>query len=372
MSIQASGVEKKKNGSQKTNMRCASKCSMGRPLRVYSVLLVGIVVGFVLSTLLQVVKIDSLTRTTSRMNKIIDYRGSRVGFSNFEDTNIELGDYDYERMIFNDENLAPDVLDTPSQPPQQKPMFDSASSSPSITVDDSRLKQREYLSENWQGRNMRENKEESLPRKLSDELAVRHTVLIAVITTVSQLMSQTLAIQGTWGVEASQVIYFTGDVQTMPHLPHGMVVVQLEGLDDKQASWEVKEVAAVKHLIDHYLSTVEWFLVVGDETYVVSASLETLLNRLDGTLSAVYMGRPAENVDDSVGNGLCNTQSGVVYSRGFLEQLKAYLPLCWPGQGEKHSLSGCISAMGRKCTKAQEVSHHSSSLSHDLTRAYQL
>ena len=341
---------------------------MGRPLRVYSVLLVGIVVGFVLSTLLQVVKIDSLQRTASRMNKVIDYRGSRVGFSNFEDTNIELGDYDYERMIFNDENLAPDALETPSQPPHQKPMFDSASSSPSI-ADNSRLKQREYLNENWQGRNMRENKEESHPRKLSDELAVRHTVLIAVITTVSQLMSQTLAIQGTWGVEASQVIYFTGDVQTMPHLPHGMVVVQLEGLDDKQASWEVKEVAAVKYLIDHYLSSVEWFLVVGDETYVVSTSLEVLLNRFDGSLSAVYMGRTAENVEDSVGNGLCDAQSGVVYSRSFLDQLKQYLPLCWPGQGEKHSLSGCISAMGRKCTKAQEVSHRSSRSLCDMPRA---
>lgn len=133
---------------------------MGRPIRMYSVLFVGVIVGFALSTLLQVVKVDSLQRTAGKVQKIVDYRdlgGSRVEFSNLEDTNIELGDYDYERLVFNDEKLPQDLLDTPPQDsqPQQKPMFDSASPSPAIaTVEDSKLKQREYLSENWQGRNV--------------------------------------------------------------------------------------------------------------------------------------------------------------------------------------------------------------------------
>ena len=54
---------------------------------------------------------------------------------------------------------------------------------------------------------------------------------------------------------------------------------------------------------------------------------------------------------------MCNSAPGVVYSRGFLEQLKPYLPVCWPGNGsEMRGLSGCVSVMGLKCTAAKQVS----------------
>jgi len=49
---------------------------------MYSVLFVGVIVGFALSTLLQVVKVDSLQRTAGKVQKIVDYRdlgGSRGG-----------------------------------------------------------------------------------------------------------------------------------------------------------------------------------------------------------------------------------------------------------------------------------------------------
>ena len=161
---------------------------------------------------------------------------------------------------------------------------------------DSRLKQRQYQSESWHGRNVRETNERVFPlNKLTDELPTRQTVLISVITSVTQLMSQTLAIQGTWAPEATQVIFFVGEVQTMPHLPHGMHTIQLEGINDKQAGWEVKEFKVIQYLIEHYLDHMDWFLVVGDEAYVVPSHLETQLNHLDASMSA-YLGLAGETL----------------------------------------------------------------------------
>ena len=152
----------------------------------------------------------------------------------------------------------------------------------------------------------------SPPNKLTDELPTRQTVLISVITSVTQLVSQILAIQGTWAPEATQVIFFVGEVQTMPHLLHGMHMIQLEGIDNKQAGWEVKEFKVMQYLIKHYLDHVEWFLVVGDEAHVVPSHLETQLNHLDASMSA-YLGLAGETLVG--GRGLGSVQDlGIIYS----------------------------------------------------------
>ena len=325
---------------------------------MYSILILGMAAGFALSTIFQSLNYATIQRTTGQFRKIIDYgEASRtaVRFSNLEETeidpNIDLG-YDYERMEHEDQMQ---ISELNLQQYGKTAMFDE----PAIPIDDSKQKRREYVSNNWQGRNVREtNNDKSQSNKLSDELSSRQAVLIVVITSMSQLMSQTLSIQGTWAVEAAKVIYFTGEVQTMPHLPHGMVVVQLEGIDDKQAGWNVKEYATIKYLVDNYLDHVDWFLVVGDETYVVTDTLQRQLNKLDASMS-VYMGRSSSEGDGDSPR-LCQTTSGVVYSRGLLERLRPYLPLCWPGHGEMQSLTGCLSVMGLKCTQAKEVSHANS------------
>lgn len=356
-------------------MRCISKCVVGRSLRVYSVLLFGMAVGFSLSTLLQTVSYTGVSRTAERLKEAVDYRfpGDKVTFSNLDgkaseaEQQIDIGGYyDYERLAFRGEEA--EVGDG-GKTEKAKVAAGEEGYEP---VKDLKMKQREYLSETWQGRNVRETNKNAPVVKLSDELAPRNTLLIGVITKVSQLMSQTLAIQGTWGMEASQVVYFTGEVQSLPHLPHGMVVVQLEGLDDLQASWDMKEIAAINYISNTYLESTDWFLIVSDETYVSSAALEKHLNKFDAS-TAVYMGRPLEVKDEEAeveegkegeekGEGqkttdkLCNSESGVVYSRGFFEKLKPYLPVCWPGHGgEREGLSGCISIMGLKCTAAREV-----------------
>ena len=359
------------------SMRCVSKCFIGRPFRVYSVLFLGVIVGFALSTMLQTLTLQR-TRTALKLQQVVDYRSlensKRVEFSNLEsqyDAAIDLGDYDYERMVFGERDGAP--LDSAGQALEKQPppregkaaaMFDGpaaqsqrvpGNSLQQLRDRESRLKQRQYRSESWQGRNVRETNERGFPpNRLTDELPTRQTVLISVITSVTQLMSQTLAIQGTWAPEATQVIFFVGEVQTMPHLPHGMHVIQLEGIDDRQAGWEVKEFKVMQYLIEHYLDRIDWFLIVGDETYVVTSHLETQLNGLDAAVPA-YFGLPDDTTTDGWGKG-CGQNPGIVYSRGLLEKLKRYLPMCSPGQGDGASLKSCLREMEVKCTQASEVS----------------
>lgn len=345
-------------------MRCVSKCFIHhRPLRVYTVLLLGVIVGFSLSSILQAFSYDRIQENGVTLQKVVDYgqlSRTKVAFSNLDDPEIDgeiiLGDYDYERVVEQQQEEGVEDrerFNAEGAEQKERPEFDV----PSLpSVEDFKLRQREYLNDNWQGRNVRETSDNRPVVKLSEELVTRQTLLVAVITSVSQLMSQTLAIQGTWAVETNHVVYFTGEVQTMPHLPHGMLVVQLEGIDDKTAGWEVKEYHVIQYIIEHYLDKVDWFLLVGDETYVTSDALEVHLNRFDASVS-VYMGRGMETETRDMDAPLrCNPDSGIIYSRGLLDRLKPYLPLCWPGHGEMNSLSGCITVMGLKCSRAKEVS----------------
>ena len=69
------------------SMRCVSKCFIGRPFRVYSVLFLGVIVGFALSTMLQTLTLQR-TRTALKLQQVVDYRSlensKRVEFSNLE------------------------------------------------------------------------------------------------------------------------------------------------------------------------------------------------------------------------------------------------------------------------------------------------
>lgn len=358
-------------------MRCMSKCVVRRSLRVYTVLLFGIAFGFALSTLLQSVSYSDFVLSNARSGGPVDYpsrlQTGKVGFSNLDtraseaDEQIDIGGYyDYERLVLRDEVEREEQGKEEEGEGNRKTVEDNPN--PRIVSNsllDSKMRQREYVNDAWQGRNVRESLNEKALTRLSEELAPRTTLVIGVITSVHQLMSQTLAIQGTWAQESAHVIYFIGEVQTLPHLPHGMVLVQLEGLDDKQAGWDLKELAVINYISTHYLDSTDWFLIVGDDTYVSPTSLEAELNKYDASMS-VYLGHPLETGEREGGDTadrdsesrdkLCNAVSGVVYSRGLLEKLKPYLPVCWPSNGgEMKSLSGCISLMGLKCTAAKQV-----------------
>ena len=353
-------------------MRCVSKCFVsGKSFRIYSLLLLGMAFGFSLSTIIQTFDMGGSLRGSAQLKdrpQLESHPANKIVFSNLQgkrearEEEVELGEYVYERepeasykRSGKEEEVAEHVQGADHHkavPPmavgvsQQSPM-------PQVPVVDTKLK---YERESWQTRNMMEANNGGLPPdKLSDEFPTRQTLLVGVVTSVTQLMTQTLAIQGTWAPQATQVIYFVGEVDVMPHLPHGMEVIKLEGVDDQMGSWELKEISAVKFMIDHHLEQNNWFMIISDETYVVVEQLENRLRMLDSHVP-IYMGQSRET---SV-NGktlMCSRYPGVLYSRALLEGLRPYLPMCWPGgQGEENALTGCLSAMGATCTQAKEVS----------------
>ena len=341
-------------------MHCVSKCFVkGKSLRMYSLLFLGMVVGLSISTVIHSVELTTVhsgVGTIHKVEKVIKERGEsrnggRVKFSNLQNEetadklgenyqaqNIEFGGYEYER-------------EAESMNLRQSSELDVNVRVSSLTV------AHPEVIDKWHGKNVQEASIGIPPNKLSDELLTRQTYLIAVITSTEQLMTQTLSIHGTWGFQSvlANPIFFVGKVDILPHLPHGMNVVQLEGVDDVTADWEVKEIATVKYLMDHYLNRVDWFVITNDLTYIVTDHLKKLLDSLDAN-RPVYMGYAGKLVENKK-RMVCERNPGIVYSQALLQALKPYLPMCWPGQGEMKSLSGCISVMGVKCTQAREVSY---------------
>ncbi len=323
-------------------MRCKS-------FRIYLVLVCGIVFGLLLSSCLQVFTIIPAITVEDR-----SLHSARA----IQDDNEAFIDLQ-QRTDQNDIDLRTNKFDEPigKHVPDDYPieenldLIDMEETINNQIIKEEMDKKHVYMEQNWQGRNMQDlhGESEGVIDKLSDELSTRQSLLVAVITSVQQLMSQTMAIHGTWAKEEPNVLYFVGDVQHMPHLPHGMTVIQLEGVADKQALWEVKEMAVFKYLIAHYSEQVDWYLIIGDDSYVKSYALRQKLEEFNPNVN-VYMGNRMANKEVSM---QCNPSTGIVYSRGLVSRLEQYLPQCL---GEGHSIGSCIIQRGIHCTRAQEVS----------------
>lgn len=336
--------------------------------RLYSILFIGIVVGFAISTVLQNLLLFGLTNSNQHLQKFSvsdskdglsirfaypqtsDKEREMIGIGGkYEDNTKEMKESSNQKphIAPQEEAATTEVISKSSMTMISNSQSDPAKSHNDITKERERKKD-EYTNSEWHGRSMQDLKRQGPMHKLTDELAPRQPLLIAIVTSVQQLMSQTIALHGTWGKKANHVLYFTGDVQAMPHLPHGMNIVQLEGIDDKQADWDVKEFAVIKYLINHFVEEVDWYLIVSDSVFVNANGLKNKLEFFNPSFN-VYLGRSLDGEESKK----CNPLTGVVYSKGLLHRLEAYLPQC---EGEGQSISQCLVNKGIYCTQAKEVS----------------
>ena len=324
---------------------------MGRSFKVY-LLLFGVVLGFAVSTIVQVEMARQQAvphlgkKQVSLQISVREDNPPAVGVREEDVRSLELSDYDYNhRSLSDDAKLDVESFSRSLKPPD--------SVLPSLDVPKPRS-----LSAREQEERQASRKDSGPFTLLANEFPSRQVLLVGVITSVSKLMTQTLAIQGTWGPRASQVIFFVGGIETLPHLPPRMKIVQLEGVEDGEDMRELKEALAIKYMADQYLNKVDWFMVVGDETYISPTSLEKKLNTIDARYQ-VYIGRPgvARDKDRGTSRGsLCHRDPGVIYSRAMMESLRQYLPTCWPGgQQGGATVHDCILAMQVSCTQAIEV-----------------
>lgn len=196
-----------------------------------------------------------------------------------------------------------------------------------------------------------QRKEEAivLTRTAGPGFQSRRVLLSAIVTSAKRIANgHTLALHGTWGAEASHLVFFAErDVATLPALPAGMDLVQMDQLDSA-ATWEEKELAVVRHLGALYCDrTIEgdrydWFLVAPDVVYIVSHVLEKRLNQLDASLSTclgVFGGD-----ERSVFGG------AAVYSNA----LMARLGLCFT-RGGGGSVRACLATLGASCIEGNQA-----------------
>ena len=209
------------------------------------------------------------------------------------------------------------------------------------------------------------------PQSLNEILPSRHNVFIAVITSDKNLLSQTYAIQSTWGGGHDNVTFFVGKHSDISRAPHFMTVVKLH--DAEELTTENSRRMLLHHVIRyisiHLLQHFRWFMIVGDNAYVRVDQVEALVSNFDDSYN-IYLGRPNRHFDkkeeDSIYNAnshYCLFDTGILLSRGLIRRLSPHLSSCMESETSLLSYEGdwefgnCIlKHLDVKCTQATEVS----------------
>ena len=216
------------------------------------------------------------------------------------------------------------------------------------------------------------------PQLLSEVLPSRHSVFIAVLTSERNLLSQTYAVQSTWGGGHENVTFFVGKHSDISRAPHFMKIVKLHEAEEVTSETTRRTLLfhVFQYISNHLLQHFRWFMIIGDSAYVRTDQVEFLLNNYDDTYN-IYLGRPNRHFDkkeeDLVYNAnshYCIFDTGIILSRGLVRRLSPHLKSCMESDTTLLSYEGdwelgnCIlKHLDVKCTQATEVSPtHSSEL----------
>ena len=209
------------------------------------------------------------------------------------------------------------------------------------------------------------------PQLLSEVLPSRHSVFIAVLTSERNLLSQTYAVQSTWGGGHENVTFFVGKHSDISRAPHFMKIVKLHEAEEVTSETTRRTLLyhVFRYISNHLLQHFRWFMIIGDSAYVRTDQVEFLLNNYDDTYS-IYLGRPNRHFDkkeeDLVYNAnthYCIFDTGIILSRGLVRRLSPHLESCMESDTPLLSYEGdwelgnCIlKHLDVKCTQAAEVS----------------
>ena len=327
--------------------------------RTYLVFAIGMVVGFSLSLVIKLFTTDVTTQLSEAdiqrgniYNYDISFRHMRQDGNDQQQLNkVTEGDKNVEEMEITAERLAP-------------PIHENVDSKSVAMVADDNMEQ--------------ELPPEQLilpkvehPQSLNEVLPSRHSVFIAVLTSERNLLSQTYAIQSTWGGGHENVTFFVGKHSDVSRAPHFMKIVKLN--DAEEVTSEDSRRTLLYHVF-HYISShllqhFRWFMIIGDSAYVRTDQVEVLLNNYDDTYN-IYLGRPNRHFDkkeeDFLYNGnshYCIFDTGIILSRGLVRRLSPHLSSCMESETSLLSYEGdwefgnCIlKHLDVKCTQATEVS----------------
>jgi len=199
------------------------------------------------------------------------------------------------------------------------------------------------------------------PKTIVDELVVKKTLFVGVVTAEKLLSTRGKAIYETWGKLAPSISFFSGEGESKGTLP----VVSLPGVDDTYPP-QKKVYRMLKYMHDNYINEYNWFLRADDDVYIRVPQLVQFLNTLDSS-KMVYMGQPGmgkpedlERIKLRADEHYCMGGTGVIYSNTLLKRLAPHLEDCLANvvvsYNEDLEVGRCISRrLNVQCTWSYEV-----------------
>ena len=199
------------------------------------------------------------------------------------------------------------------------------------------------------------------PKTISEELVLRKTLFIGVVTAEKLLNTRGKAIFETWGKSAPMITFFSAEGESKTTLP----VVSLPGVDDTYPP-QKKVYRMLKYMHDNYINEYNWFLRADDDVYVRVPQLIQFLNTVDPN-KMIYMGQPGmgkpqdlERIQLRADEHYCMGGTGVIYSNTLLKRLAPHLEECLANvvvsYNEDLEVGRCISRrLNVQCTWSYEV-----------------
>ena len=199
------------------------------------------------------------------------------------------------------------------------------------------------------------------PKTIAEELALKKTLFVGVVTAEKLLNTRGKAIFETWGKSAPMLTFFSAEGESQTTLP----VVSLPGVDDTYPP-QKKVFRMLKYMHDNYIDEYKWFLRADDDVYVRVPQLIQFLNTLDSS-KMIYMGQPGmgkpqdlERIKLRADEHYCMGGTGVIYSNTLLRRLAPHLDECLTNvvvsYNEDLEVGRCISRkLDVQCTWSYEV-----------------
>jgi len=199
------------------------------------------------------------------------------------------------------------------------------------------------------------------PKTIAEELVLKKTLFVGVVTAEKLLNTRGKAIFETWGKSTPMITFFSSEGESKGTLP----VVSLPGVDDTYPP-QKKVFRMLKYMHDNYINEYSWFLRADDDVYVRVPQLIRFLNTLDSS-KMVYMGQPGmgkpedlERIKLRADEHYCMGGTGVMYSNTLLRRLAPHLEECLSNvvvsYNEDLEVGRCISRkLNVQCTWSYEV-----------------
>lgn len=164
-------------------------------------------------------------------------------------------------------------------------------------------------------------------QNLCKKLGPKKLLFVGVVTTRENLGTRALGIQRTWGMEVSDLKFFSPQLDDNNlQLP----IVSLPEIKNSQHSTQRVVYRALKYMLDHFIDDFHFFMLLGDDTYVKVDMVMELLRKINPENNVhVGFGNPnnQQQINQKEDERYCAGGPGI-FSHSALQNLASLLDEC--------------------------------------------